>query len=558
MKKIRRIMSAVAIAACLTTLTTSCMQRNSTMSSASETSMSHIINTPSGQIEGLASGSLNIFKGIAYAQPPTGNNRWKPPVPVTNWFGVKLAKEFGPACTQPTTKIENIYSNNINPTSEDCLSLNIWMPKNAKNAPVFVWIHGGSLIKGSSKERMYDGAKLAEQGMIVVSINYRLGIFGFLAHPELSAESEHNISGNYALMDQIEALRWINKNISSFGGAPDNVTIAGESAGGLSVMYLMASPQARGLFAKAIMQSAYMISVPALREATFGQYPAEAIGQFIATKVGAANLEQLRQIDGQTLAETASVNGYFPLPTVDGFVVPSQLVEVFEQGEQAPVPIIAGFNSGEIRSLTMLAPKAPLSSDEYTNTIRERYLDLSDDFLALYPATDLQETIYATTRDALYGWTSERLARMQTTLGKSAYLYLYDHPYRATNKTNLHAFHASELPYVFGNFDRTPKLWPKNPDTPEEHAFSAAMMQYWSSFTHTGKPKADGQPDWSAYGNERAYMAFEVQPTPSTHLFPGMYELHEESVCRRRASNTEPWHWNTGLMSPVLTDAECK
>lgn len=539
-------------------LLNACSNQGDSMSSTSSNTSQPLVQTPAGQISGITQNNLNIFKGIPYAEAPIGENRWKAPVAKTPWQGVLQAKEFGPACIQPTNKIESVYSNNIGTTSEDCLSLNIWAPHKAKKAPVFVWIHGGALVKGSSKERLYDGEKLAQQGMLTISINYRLGVLGFLAHPELSAESEHQVSGNYALLDQIEALRWINTNIASFGGDPENVTIVGESAGGLSVMYLMAAPQARGLFAKAVMQSAYMVSVSELKTSRFGQYSAENIGQYIANKAGANSLAELRELDAQTLTETAAENGYFAMFNVDGFVVPRQLVEVFERGEQAPVPIIAGFNSGEIRTLTMLAPKAPVTDDAYVSAIRERYLDLSDAFLDLYPATDVQESIYATTRDALYGWTSERLVRMQTALGKSAYLYLFDHAYNATDKQRLHAFHASEIPYVFGNFDRSPKLWPKNPDTVEEHAFSRSMMQYWSNFAKTGKPIADNQPDWPAYGSEHAYMAFAQHPQPSTHLFPGMYELHEETVCRRRASNITPWHWNTGIASPILSDGECK
>jgi para-nitrobenzyl esterase len=557
MNTIKTASFAAAMAVSVSLLLTACAGQGTAVSSTSVKQSDPLVNAPVGPIQGVSEQNLYVYKGIPYAEAPIGDNRWKPPVPKTPWSDVRLATEFGHACVQPSNKIPNIYSSNLGATSEDCLSLNIWTPENAENAPVFVWIHGGSLVKGSSKEDMYDGANLAKQGMIVVSINYRLGIFGFLAHPELSAESEHQVSGNYALLDQIEALHWINKNISSFGGDANNVTVAGESAGGLSVMYLLASPQARGLFAKAIMQSAYMISAPVLKEAKFGQFPAEALGQWLAGKAGATNLAELRQMDAQTLAETTAASGYFALPTVDGYVVPHQLVETFERGEQAPVPIIAGFNSGEIRSLTMLAPKAPVSNDEYSRLIRERYLDLSDDFLALYPATDLQESIYANTRDALYGWTAERLVRMQSSLGQSAYLYLYDHPYAQTDKYRLHAFHASELPYVFGNFDRTPKLWPKNPDSPQEHAFSTAMMEYWTSFAKTGQPKAQDQADWPAYGSEHHYMNFGKQPMPAANLFPGMYELHEETVCRRRAGGKEPWHWNTGIISPLLTDGEC-
>lgn len=550
-----------AILAGIILLTFSCTKRGSFMAttSQSKTEIEITVDSPAGKLEGLTSGSLHIFKGIPYAMPPVGQARWKAPEPMPRWDGVKMAKEFGSACIQPSRKVASIYANDISPSSEDCLTLNIWAPANAKDAPVFVWIHGGALTAGSSKEPSYDGRKLAEQGIIFVSINYRLGVLGYLALPQLSAESPHGVSGNYGLLDQIESLRWINKNISAFGGNPSNVTIAGESSGGLSVMYLMAAPDARGLFAKAIAQSAYMVSVPELKENRFGQNAAEVVGSYIANKVEAKNLAALRAMDAQELTEGAAAAHFFPILNVDGKVLMRQLVDVFDRGEQAPVPLLAGFNSGEIRSLKMLAPPAPEKTARYESIIRSRYLDLADEFLQLYPSSDMQESIYATTRDALYGWTSERLMKKQTEIGQPSYLYLFDHGYPAAEHAKLHAFHASEIPYVFGTFERTPELWPKIPDTPEEKLFSKAMIQYWSNFAKTGTPVADNQPDWPSYGTEKAYMLFGENPQPSKNLLPGMYELHEETVCRRKESDKSPWHWNTGLASPILTkqDGKC-
>src|SRR3984957_3345731 len=217
------------------------------------------VDAPAGKLQGLNEEGLNVFKGIAYAQPPVGQLRWHAPVPLPRWEGVKSATEFGASCVQPIAPTPNLYTDDVKPMSEDCLSLNIWAPKNAKNAPVFFWIYGGALVGGSSREALYDGAKLAARGVVVVSINYRLGGLGWLAHPQLSAESPLGVSGNYGLLDQVEALRWVRRNVGSFGGDPSNVTIAGESAGALSVMYLMAAPAARGLFSKGIAESGYMI-----------------------------------------------------------------------------------------------------------------------------------------------------------------------------------------------------------------------------------------------------------------------------------------------------------
>lgn len=234
-----------------------------------------IVDTPAGKIEGQLDGKLRVFKGIPYARPPVGGARWKPPSPMPRWADLRKATELGPACYQPTTKVQTVYTRDPLPMSEDCLTLNIWAPASARKAPVFLWIYGGALTAGGSREALYDGTRLVARGIVVVSINYRPGVLGWLAYPELSAESPKGVSGNYGLLDQIEALRWVRRNIGAFGGDPSNVTIAGESAGGLSVMYLMAAPPARSLFSKAIAQSAYMISTPELKQRGFGCEAAE-------------------------------------------------------------------------------------------------------------------------------------------------------------------------------------------------------------------------------------------------------------------------------------------
>jgi para-nitrobenzyl esterase len=541
---------AGCLAGCLATLPLYCAQGNATAASPSDAKRSSIVDAPSGKIEGLTEGRLRVFKGIPYVLPPVGTARWKPPSPMPRWEGVRKAVEFGPACLQPKPQLSTVYTRDPMPMSEDCLTLNIWAPIAAHNAPVFFWIYGGALVGGASREPFYDGTRLANQGIIVVSINYRLGVLGWLAHPELSAESPDGVSGNYGLLDQIEALRWVQHNIGSFGGDPSNVTIAGESAGALSVMYLMAAPAARGLFAKAIAESAYMISMPALKQRNFGTPSAEESGTKLAAALHTPNLAALRAIDASKLAEAAPAAMYFPWPTIDGHVLPRQLVDVFDRGEQAPVPLLAGFNSGEIRSLRILAPPPPATASEYETTIRERYLDLADEFLRLYPSTNLQESIWATTRDALYGWTAERLVRKQAALGQPSFLYFFDHGYPAEEAAGLHAFHASELPYVFGTLDSTPPLWPKIPATPEEIKLSDAMIGYWSSFARAGRPRATNEPDWPPFGSKDAYMTFTDGPHPLEHLVPGMYELNEEVVCRRRANGDIPWGWNVGIVSP--------
>lgn len=520
-------------------------------------SLSPIVKAPAGWLEGRAEGGLNVFKGIPYALPPAGPARWRPPVAVPRWEGVRSATEFGPACIQRKALPGSIYAIEPDappPFSEDCLTLNIWAPAEAQNVPVFLWIHGGSLAIGAGREPFYDGAKLAAQGLVVVSINYRLGILGWLAYPELSAESPHGISGNYGLLDQIEALRWVRRNISAFGGDPSNVTIAGESAGALCVMYLLSSPLARGLFAKAIAQSAYMISTPALKQRRYGVPSAEEAGTTLAAKLGAPDLAALRDMDAQALTDAAHAAGWGPWGALDGHVLPNEIVDVFDRGEQAPVPILAGFNSGEIRTLTFLAPPPPATAADYESIIRERYRDLADEFLRRYPSTDLQESIYAALRDAMYGWTAERLARKQAALGQPSYLYFWDHGYPAADDSGRHAFHGSEIPYVFGTMERTSSVWPKAPQTPDEKRLSDAMIGYWSSFARSGCPRATGMPDWPRYNSAAAFMAFTDAPTPSQRLLSGMYDFHEAIVSRRRASGTQPWNWNVGIAAPVLPD----
>jgi len=506
-----------------------------------------VVNAPSGSVSGTLDGQIRSFKGIPYAVPPVGGMRWRPPAPMQVWTGTRAAKDFGPACVQPQAKAPtNVYAPaQPMPVSEDCLTLNIWAPANARKAPVFFWIHGGALSGGSSREPMYDGRKLAEQGMIVVSINYRLGVLGWLAHPQLSAESPQKVSGNYGLLDQMAALAWVKHNIAAFGGDPARVTIAGESAGGLSVMFLMESPLARGTFSQAIAQSAYMVAMPELKKQAYGTPSAEAVGTMVTAGLQAPDLAALRGMDAQAITDGAAKLGFFPFGVVDGLVLPSQMVDAFDQGKQAPVPILTGFNQGEIRSLMVLAPKAPDSAEAYEKSIREKYGEFADAFLKLYPAGDYKQSILATTRDALYGWTTERLARKQAALGKPAYVYLWDHGYPAMDDKGLHAFHASELPHVFGNLTPLPPLWPAIPDS--DRPLSDAMLGHWASFVKTGNPGTA----WPAFGKARNYLHITDAPRAESDLMPGMYDQYEAVVCRRRAAGVA-WNWNVGLASPKL------
>lgn len=512
-----------------------------------------LVTAPAGTLQGQIDGGIRSFKGIPYAKPPVGSLRWKPPEAPSPWSGPKRALDFGNSCIQPSARSSaaSIYADDPSPTSEDCLTLNIWGDVSARDAPVFVWIHGGALVSGSSRFSMYDGESLARKGVIFVSINYRLGPLGYLAHPELSSESSRGISGNYGLLDQMAALRWVKQNISAFGGDPDHITVAGESAGALSVIYLMASPEARGLFNQAISQSGYLISSPELSEAKHGHYSAESLGAWLQGKLGAQSLADLRAMDAQSLTDRAVAAGYLTWGTIDGAVLPRQTVETFARGEQAPVPLLAGYNSGEIRSLRRLLAPQPASQEGYTAVIGKAYGDLADAFLKLYPAANIDESMLAATRDAMYGWTAEKLAASQAGLGKPSYLYLFDHGYPAADSAGLHAFHASEIPFVLGNVDRITPAWPAIPDNPGERAFASALLDYWAGFAKSGSPSSPNAPAWPSYGDGRTIMVFGDGFSARQGGIGDAFKLQDELVCRRLKAGDISWHWNVGVASPV-------
>jgi para-nitrobenzyl esterase len=516
------------------------------------------VQTTHGTIIGvsLEDGKLTAFKGIRYAQSPTGELRWKPPVPATDWTGTVNAADFGPSCIQPHSVSGSIYADFPGKMSEDCLFLNVWKPVHASKAPVMVWIHGGSLRSGNLATGLYDGSQLARQGVVVVTLNYRLGVFGYFAHPELSAESPHGSSGNYGLLDQIEALHWVRDNIARFGGDPDNVTVFGESAGGLSTIELMTSPLARGLFQRVIIESGYLVSNMELKRPSFGLPSAETVGESIAKKLGAPNLAALRALDATKLGPDAFAAGYDPQATIDGWVLPRQIVDAFDQGEQAKVPMIVGFNGGEIRSLRFIfIPPLPKDAAEYESSVRHIYGDLADRYLQLYPSTNIDESALTAARDAFYGWSAERLARKQTQLGVPAYLYFFEHHYPAEDAAHLEAFHGSELPYVFGHIassDLLPPYWPKPPNDAQERALSEAVMRYFSSFARSGKPVAHSAPAWQPFGAAHNYLDVRDQPYLTQNPVPGAYDLHEEVIARRRAAGTQNWYINIGLASPVV------
>jgi para-nitrobenzyl esterase len=522
-----------------------------------------LIQTRYGAVSGCAlPEGITAFKGIRYAQPPVGMLRWKPPLPPAAWTGVHAATEFGSASLQPRSPEGSIYADLPQRMSEDCLFLNIWTPRAAPaKVPVMVWIHGGALRIGNLAGGLYDGAELARRGVVVVTVGYRLGVLGYLAHPELTAESPQRSSGNYGLLDQIAALRWVRDTIAAFGGDPDNITAFGESAGALSISQLMVSPLARGLFHKAILQSGYLMSNRELRHSSFGQPAAEEVGAALATHLGAADLATLRSMDGGKLTTLATLAGFDPQATIDGWVLPRQIVECFDRGEQAPIPLIAGFNAGEARSLRFFLPPLPADAAEYERLVGGIYGDLAGRYLELYPGTDIEESALAAARDGFYGWTAERLVRDQSRLDLSAYLYFFAHEYPAQVERRLQAFHGSELPYEFGlvgSSDRLPADWPRPPDDARERALSEAIMSYFTSFAALGTPAAPNAPVWPPYTADRAFLEIGDACRSSRDLLPGMFALHEGVVARRRAAGTQNWYLNVGLASAAVPTRSCR
>jgi para-nitrobenzyl esterase len=497
---------------------------------------------------------VRSFKGIPYAEPPVGNRRWAAPIAAAGWKGVRDASRFGANCIQPRWPAKIIYNDGLSNLSEDCLFLNVWAPEHAKHAPIIVWIYGGSLVFGGTSEPYYDGSSFAARGVVFVSMNYRLGALGWLALPALSAESPHGVSGNYGLLDQIAALTWVRRNIAAFGGDPGNVTIMGESAGGLSVAYLLASPLARGLFQKAIGESLGIYSEPELKRANHGLPSAEELGSGVEKAVHAADLGALRAMDATTLNLAALMAGFAPTGTIDGWSLPRQLVDTYDRKEEARVPVLMGFNAGEIQTLPGFLPPLPSSTAVYEKEIRERYRDLAPEFLRLYPPRDVRASMLAAGRDAIFGWGAERIVRDEAALGEPAYLYYFDHGYPAARALGLHAFHASEIPFVFGRVGSgAPMLayWPRAQGAGEE-ALSNAMIAYWTSFARSGAPKAPGQPDWPTFAPHKSYMHFANGAEVATDLMPGMYTFNEEVMERRRRAGNQQWRDDVGVAAPVL------
>ncbi len=464
---------------------------------------------------------VRSFKGIPFAQPPVGNLRWKEPQPVKDWTGVRNADQFGPRCMQRTSP-NGDYWFRSDGVSEDCLYLNVWTPAKtaAERLPVLVYIFGGGFQNGDGSERRYDGASMASKGMVAVTVNYRLNIFGFFSHPELTKESPHHASGNYGLLDQVAALQWVQRNIAAFGGDPKRVTIAGESAGSISVSELMGSPLSKNLIAGAIGESGAAISTmpPRPLEET------EQDGVKFAAAAGADSLAGLRALSAEEIQEAMAKGPRLRFwPNLDGYFLPKPLTEILAAGEQAKVPLLAGSNSQEQAARSVLGTSEP-TPENFANAVRKLYGDHAGELLKVLPASTPEEvldsaTFLASARFIAYGTWKWTELQMKTGT-KPVYRYLYtrvrpkytpagsqpepgseapEHPARG-------AVHSAEIQYAMGNLPLDKRYaWDS-----DDYKVSEVLQGYFVNFIKTGNPNGAGLPNWPAYNSETNYQRMRL------------------------------------------------
>jgi para-nitrobenzyl esterase len=485
-----------------------------------------------GRVEGVASGGIGVFKGIPFAAPPVGDKRWKMPQPVVPWTGVKKVDAFAPGCMQQALVGPGTAPGRH---SEDCLYLNVWTP--AKSAseklPVMVWIYGGGFALGETSTPMYDGANLAKKGVVLVSVSYRVGPFGFLAHPELSKESGKG-SGSYGIGDQIAGLRWVKANIAQFGGDPGNVTIFGESAGGISVSMLAASPAAKGLFQKAISESGGSFAPLKTADESLSTVPtlktAEAVGQRFFASIGAADLKAARALPADKILAgpgTGMVNGQF-WPVADGEIIVGDQYELYSQGKFNDTPILIGTNADEGRLFIALGTPGlgsrggdPVAA--FTQQARAAYGDKADVIIAAYASTpgDAAKASQNLFRDGLFAWPTWSWAGLQASKGKGK-VYVYHFENRGPSQPDG-ATHADEIPYVFGNLD-IPLLGPPPVRTGADRTLSEQFMGYWTNFARTGDPNGPGLPVWPAFTAAKPQV-MNLAPTKAIDMHPNLRQI---------------------------------
>jgi len=513
------------------------------------------VTVSSGILEGtIEPGSrVRSFKGIPFAAPPVGNLRWRPPQPAGPWAGVRHAHQFGPRAMQlPVFGDMNFRSNGM---SEDCLYLNVWAPAEptAERLPVLVYFYGGGNVAGDGSEPRYDGTRLAQRGIITLSVNYRLNIFGFFAHPELTQESAQHASGNYGYLDQAAALRWLRENIAAFGGDPGRVTIAGESAGSISVSAQMVSPLAKDLIAGAIGSSGSAMG--ALTPVPLAD--AERAGAALVASVGASSLAELRALPAEPLLEATQGHPpqHFP-GTIDGYFLPHSPVDMYAAGAQAQAPLLVGWNSEEAPYAFLLMGQEP-TVEQYRTVIRKRFGERAEQALQLYPAATNEEVIAAATdlaSDMFTGYSTWKWADLHgRTGGRPVYRYLYAHP-RPAMRPEMGdavgglaggvlrgeeaeaqrlppargAVHAADIEYFMGNLATTMVYaW-----TDADARLSELMQQYYANFVTRGDPNGSGLPPWqpSNAGDSVQLMRFDVESAMEPDRHRARYLLLDELI----------------------------
>ncbi len=480
-----------------------------------------------GQISSTTTNGVHIFKGIPFAAPPVGNLRWKAPQPVATWSGVRKADAFGPSCVQEPYPENSPYSTSgvtkEKPGNEDCLYLNVWTAAAAgEKRPVMVWIHGGAWTRGTGATPTYDGVALAKKGVVVVTTNYRLGVFGFMAHPELTAESPQHASGNYAILDHVAALKWVQKNIAAFGGDPSRVTIFGESAGSWSVNSVQATPLAKGLFHRAIGESGGQFA------STMTLAAAERAGVAFAKAAGAESLAALRALPAEKVLATPFRSGI----NVDGYVLPDTVRNLFAQKKQNDVPVLVGSNANEWTTLSNPA-QFPKTLDAYRQRVETQYGAAVKDYDAVYPVkteADIAEALLGVGRDTTFTLEMRTWARMVTASGKPAFLYQFTRVPPGPNPA-WGAYHASEIQYAFNNVSARP--WATDVD----RRLADQMSSYWVNFATSGDTNGKGLPKWTPYdASAEPYMELGDNVQVKNHLLKAQLDFLEGFQQRRQAS----------------------
>jgi para-nitrobenzyl esterase len=516
------------------------------------------VKTANGTLEGISDKSSGIrsFKGIPFGEPPTGELRWKPPQPVKNWQGVRKADKFGPRCMQRA--IFGDMGFRSNGMGEDCLYLNVWTPAKSGNEklPVLVYFFGGGFVAGDGSEGRYDGESMAKKGIVAITINYRLGVFGFFSHPELTKESPNRASGNYGLFDQHAALKWEQQTIAACGGDPKRVTIAGESAGSIAVSAQMASPLSKNLMAGAIGESGSILGALSATPLADG----EKMGVKFAASLGkgdSPSLADLRAMTAEQLLEATAKPGQpWFTPTVDGYFFPKSPFEIYAAGEQAHIPLLAGVNSEESGYFGVLGREKP-TVENYRKALERLYPGKGDEVFKLYPAsneTEVMDAAQALASDRFISYSTWKWVDVATKMGgKPTYYYLYARPRPAMRAEmgdaqpglaggvvrgqqaaanprpqSRGAVHSAEIEYAMGNLELNKVYaW-----TPDDYKVSKIMQEYFANFIKTGNPNGKGLPNWPKFG-EGQRLVIDVNTRAEADKGRARYEFLDQSYTKK-------------------------